>query len=132
MGDGMPDFHMVESSQSLFSTLSAMTDGKSEHLKASTAGGVGAFRPKPETVKVVDHSAARASNNMFRLDRNSGHSVMSVSSIDSNLFADFKKTMSTHSIGELSIFQKMDKSTGDDEDDTDGFGQRLDEAGAII
>lgn len=130
MGDGMPDFHMVESSLSLYSNLSAMTDGKSEQTKPSTVASLSNHlkqHPKPETVKVIDHSAL--GNN--KLDRGSGHSLMSVSSIDSNFFADFRKGMSSHSIGDISILNKMDRAH-EEEDDTDGFGNRLEEGGAIL
>jgi hypothetical protein len=87
LGDGMPDFHMVESTLSLFSNLSVMTDGKSETVKAHPVGS----KVQPEVVKIVDHSAL-GNNNYNKLDR-SGHSMMSMSSIDSNLFADFKKNI---------------------------------------
>ena len=83
----MPDFHMVESTLSLFSNLSVMTDGKSETVKAHPVGS----KVQPEVVKIVDHSAL-GNNNYNKLDR-SGHSMMSMSSIDSNLFADFKKNI---------------------------------------
>jgi hypothetical protein len=130
MGDGMPDFHMVESSLSLYSNLSIMTDGKSEqptNPKPQPAGSLSNFlKPKPETVKVIDHSALGGN----RLDRGSTHSLMSVSSIDSNLFADFRKGYSGHSIGDISIL-KTGKAGEDDEDDTE-FSNRLDEGGAIL
>ncbi|GKY98319.1 hypothetical protein MPSEU_000789500 [Mayamaea pseudoterrestris] len=134
MGDGMPDFHMVESSLSLYSNLSTMTDGKSlvdHHLKPQAAGSLSNHLLKPTTVKVVDRSSALGGGNN-KLDRGSGHSLMSVSSIDSNLFADFKRGMSTHSIGDISILNKMGRSNDADEDETDGFGNRLDETGAIM
>jgi hypothetical protein len=92
-GDGFPDIHMVESSLSLYSNLSNMTDGKSGDFMLGFSNHT---RPHPpsgvETVKVVDHSHQKW--DLRALDKSSRHSIMSGlsiiddTSVNSDLDAD--------------------------------------------
>jgi len=128
IGDGMPDIHMVESTFSLYSNMSTMSEGmtfasaasaannnvaggvpgrtedKNKRVGASSGGGGQQqkeipFRPQPESVKVEDHSR---DIHWGGLGGGSKHSIMSgLSKIDDgdSMFSDLgKKNVSSRSI----------------------------------
>jgi hypothetical protein len=142
--DGMPDFHMVESSLSLHSNMSIMTSGDSKpagqnHASATSPGGAahaagvpsGNYdrpRVQPETAKVVDHSSmSRVRDRVLpdALSSGSRHSIMSglsrisdTSSIDGSMFSDLSRkigNVSTRSIA-MSDISAIDMQEMDDED----------------
>jgi hypothetical protein len=143
--DGMPDIHMVESSNSLYSNLSNMTDGQSnvpkphpnqqqqpESILSVTHPDM---RPPPqvEKVKVVDHSSREIhwhghGGSMMGLGADSKHSAMSGMSriddfsIDSSIMGKIPNA-STRSMAmsEISAIDLQERENEDESSSNTGF-----------
>jgi len=153
-GDGMPDIHMVESTMSLLSNMSTMTEGNSmitgasnvvkrEEKQEGSSGKDIPVRPpfaqpslqQPEVVQLKDHSRDIHWGGLLSGSR---HSVMSgLSRIDDHslvgsVFSDTsgKKNNSTRSIAmsEISVLdmQCMQERENEDDDSDRSFGHRGD------
>lgn len=140
LGDGMPDIHMVESTLSMYSNVSTMTDGNTANIAASTASKPpeiplkGGIYSGVETVKVVDHSR---DIHWGGLGGGSRHSIMSGlsriddGSIDHSMFSDLSKkigNVSTRSIAmsEISAIDMQERENEDDTSSDDGFAHAFD------
>ena len=117
VGDGMPDFHMVESQLSLYSNLSGMTGGDS---KRQMADGGEAKRPPPG-----DMLGGAGSRHSIM----SGLSRISDTSEVHSIFSDLSRkigNVSTRSIA-MSEISGIDAYRGDggdgDSDSTPSFGE---------
>lgn len=136
LGDGMPDIHMVESSMSLYSNVSNMTDGLSRLDLESTHEPASASDQKPSYSSPLERS--RPTEHSRDINWSGGHtvagSVMSLSriddaSVDNSIFSDLSKkmgNMSTRSVAmSMSEISVLDLQEGDNEDDDSGSAKFL-------
>lgn len=119
IGDGMPDFHMVESQMSLFSNLSGMT-GNDSKTKASYGDATAGSNDKK--LAAGDLLGAAGSRHSIM----SGLSRISDTSEVHSIFSDLSRkigNVSTRSIAMSEISGIDAYRGGDDSDSTPSFGE---------
>lgn len=121
MGDGMPDFHMVESQLSLYSNLSGMT-GNDSKTKASFGDDTAGTGSSKKSFPGGDLLGAAGSRHSIM----SGLSRISDASEVHSIFSDLSKkigNVSTRSIAMSEISGIEPYRGGDDSDSTPSFGE---------
>lgn len=118
-GDGMPDFHMVESSLSLYSNLSGMTGGESKRNMNGTQAD-GETKKPPSDLLGGGGSRHSIMSGLSRISDTS--EVQSIFSDLSRKVGNFSN-VSTRSIAMSEISGIDEYRAGDDSDSTPSFGE---------
>jgi hypothetical protein len=126
IGDGMPDFHMVESQLSLYSNLSGMTgnDSTKNQKVAATATAVAAAAGEDSRKPAAHHDLLGGAGSRHSIM--SGLSRISDTSEVHSIFSDLSRkigNVSTRSIAMSEISGADAYRGGDDSDSTPSFGE---------